>query len=205
MEESFEIPEELMILNPEMQKKAVVIGKKAYWLYPLTEGVCEKFALEVGQILGPIFTLDCSCDKCHKVHSGVLGKKIECDCGGSLTSLQKSPMTVLLEEGRIAKLAGEILNIPPQIIRKEATLAQIRHLAAVLWKQNFDERSTVPEESIKNFQSFLEWMGVSQNLQEAPKMEGKEEELVLEDSMRNLQQSMDGQESISKEDGEKED
>ena len=199
MEESFEIPEELTILNPETQRKMVVIGKKAYWLYPLTEGVCEKFALEVGEILKPIFTLDCKCDKCGKRHTGVLGKKTECDCGGNLTSLQKSPMNVLLEKGRVAKLTGEILGIPSETIRKNATIAQIKHLAAVLWRQNFDDEAIVPEESSKNFQRFLEWMGLSQN-QEA----SEKKDLVSEEFTSNLPLNMDGQGSTFREDGKKE-
>lgn len=196
--EGFEIPSELAVLNPETQKKIVPIGNKAYNLYPLAEGMCEKLSIEIQEILRTIFTQDCQCADCKKIYKDSLGKLEKCECGGSLASLQKTPASVLLG-GKVPKILAEVLGLPEKYIQENATLAQLKHLAAVLWSQNFDDEVTMPEDSKKNFQRFLEWTGILPKLQGS--MKSRESDSASEGSTKSSPINTDGKESMSKEGG----
>jgi hypothetical protein len=157
------IPDDLRILLPEVSAEVVVIGDQAYRLRPLTEGQAELLSVELSEIVDRVFTTDMLCPVCGARYPSALGKmdacpKLEC-AGAVLRSAQESPIKAVMESGRVARLVEKILDIPASIVQKKATLPQLMHFAGVLWKQNFS-RSALPEESRKNFEGLLSWMGL---------------------------------------------
>ena len=189
-----EIPKELEILNPEWQKKPILIGIKAYMLYPLTEVQAEKLSKVLGDILYEVYTTDCQCPKCGRVYTDALGKIEVCPqekCKGErLEELQVRAVEAVLKRGRIRSLLGELLSIPEVEVRR-ATIPPLRYIAGIIFIQNFDEESTLPEGAEKNFERLLEWMGLGTMPREP----------VSEKSMKLSPASTDSQENISRENG----
>lgn len=161
--EKIDIPKELEILNPESQKRPIVVGRDAYLLYPLTEGQAERVSQLISGIITDIVRQDAECPACHNVYEGALGKKVFCSkCKGKqrLVSLQKTPYEALTYEDRIPKLLEELIGISASTAKESLTIPQFKHIAAVLYGQNFKDDGAIPEESRKNFQSLLEWLGL---------------------------------------------
>lgn len=208
--EKIDIPEELMILNPELQKKPVVIGKEAYMIYPLTEGQAERVSKLISDIITDISTLDMKCPNCEHVFQNILGRQEKCnrcksvkgDKGGNiLISMQKTPVEALTHDDRVPKLVEELIGISLTSVKESLTINQGKHIAGVLYVQNFMEEDGggLPEESRKNFKALLDWVGLG-----AQKQEDQEaEEALLEKSTNPSPTNMDTQESISKEGGKK--
>ncbi len=206
--EKIDIPDELMILNPEFQKKPVVIGKEAYMVYPLTEGQTERVSRLIADLMSDITSMDMQCPKCKNIFPNMLGEQETCGvCKGEprLISMQKSPIEALTCEERVPKLIQEVVGIPAKVVKESLTIPQAKHVAAVLFEQNFKDESNIPEESGKNFQALLDWMGLGAEAKAGNKAEiektntGEE----LEKSMKPLPMNTDSPESTSKEDGKK--
>lgn len=189
-----EIPKELEILNPEWQKKPILIGRKAYILYPLTEGQAEKLSKVLSDVLYEVYTMDCKCPKCGRVYKNALGDMEICPgkkCGEErLEELQKPAVEAILKKGRIRVLLAELLDIPEVEVRR-ATIPQLRYIAGIIFIQNFDEESTLPEGAEKNFERLLEWLGLGTTPREP----------VLEKSTKPSPVSTDSPGSTSKENG----
>lgn len=213
--EKIEIPDELKILNPELQKKPVVIGVEAYMVYPLTEGQAERVSQLISDIISDISTMDMKCPSCNHVFSNALGRQETCNkCKGGngskkgkggghrLVSMQRTPVESLTHEDRIPRLIEELVGIPKEGVKETLTINQFKHIAGVLYEQNFNEEgSGLPEESRKNFEALLGWIGLK-----APKTQEaipvKDSNIVdLAKSMKPLPTSTDSQENISKDDG----
>lgn len=196
MEAKNDIPKELEILNPEWQKKPIMLGRKVMDLYPLTEGQAEKLSRTIGDIVYDLYNTDCICPICKKVYKDAEGKQMVCidnKCKGmELESLQKDAIDAILGKHRIRSILSEVLGLT-EVEIKRGTIAQLRHIAGTLFIQNFDDALTLPEGSAKNFQRLLEWMGIA--------TEKREPQFQLEKSMKPLPTNMDTPESISKEDG----
>ena len=192
-----EIPKELEVLNPEWQKKPILIGKKVHVLYPLTEGQAEKLSKVLGDVLYEIYTTDCKCPKCGRVYKDALGNMEVCPgkkCAEEpLVDLQAPAVDAILKRGRIRVLLGELLGIPEADVRR-ATVPQLRYIAGIIFIQNFDEESTLPVGAEKNFERLLDWLGLG--AAPAEPASGK--------STKPLPMSTDGQGSTSKEDGKTE-
>lgn len=209
--EQIDIPNELMILNPELQKKPVLIGREAYMVYPLTEGQAERVSKLISDIIIDISTMDMKCPNCNHVFRNMLGRQEKCNrCktgkgygGSQLVSMQKPPVEALTHDDRIPKLLEELVGISASSVKESLTINQGKHIAGVLYVQNFMEGngSGLPEDSRKNFHALLEWVGLG--AQENPEKIVKEVAAPppLEKSMNPLPTSMDSQENISKEDG----
>jgi len=202
--EKIEIPDELRILNPELQKKPVVIGTEAYMIYPLTEGQAERVSKLLSDVIIDITTLDMQCPNCKHVFQNMLGRQETCNrCrvkgkgGSQLKSMQKPPVEALTYEDRVPRLIEELVGIKVTDVKSSLTVNQCKHIAGVLYVQNFmeEEGGGLPEESKKNFKALLNWISP----------EEKENTVVAsEKSMKPLPMNMDLQENISREDGRQE-
>lgn len=191
-----DIPKELEVLNPEWQKKPIILGTKVMDLYPLTEGQAEKLSRTIGEIVYDLYNTDCVCPLCGKVYKDAEGKQMVCGgkkCKGvELEGLQKNAIDAILGKHRIRSILCELLNLTDNEV-KRGTIAQLRHIAGVLFIQNFDDELTLPEGSAKNFERLLEWMGLT--------VEKREPQFQLEKSTKPSPMNMDTQENISKDDG----
>ena len=163
------IPKELEVLNPEWQAKPILIGQKVHTLYPLTEGQAEKLSKTISKIIYDIYNTDVKCPKCDTVYKDMLGKQFVCtnkSCTGeSLVELQQEAITAILGSGRLKNILSELFNIPESDI-KRATIPQLKYIAGLLFIQNFSEES-IPEDSEKNFQGLLSWMGIGTETRES--------------------------------------
>lgn len=190
------IPKELEILNPEWQKKPIMLGKKVLDLYPLTEGQAEKLSRTIGDILYDLYNTDYICPVCRKVYKDAVGNHSICinkKCEGAvLESLQKDVIEALLGKHRIRHILCEILGLTEAEVRR-ATIPQLRYIAGILFIQNFDDMLTLPEGSAKNFQRLLEWMGMG--------VAKREPQFQSEKSTKPLPTNMDTPVNISKESG----
>lgn len=198
--ETIDIPKELEILNPEWQAKPILIGRKVHTLYPLTEGQAEKLSKTISKILYDIYTTDMFCPICKEVYKDALGGQTKCtkeSCKGTiLQELQQDAITAILGKGRLKSVLAELFKIP-EVDIKRATVPQLKHIAGLLFVQNFSDES-IPVGTEKNFQGLLNWMGIG--------TESREEKLAQsEQSMSSSRQNMDLRESISKELGTTED
>ena len=199
MIERVEIPDDLKVLCPENQKKVIVVGANGYMLYPLTEGQAEKMSSLISDIMTDIMTSDLKCPKCNEVYPGALGKKdfcSKCKSKVRLESAQKSPIEALTVEDRIPKMIEELIEIPANEVKEQLTVPQFKHIAGVLYGQNFKDDGVVPEESKKNFSEMMKWIGLTE---EKPKQNSLSESGK---SMNSLPASTDLQESTSRENGE---
>lgn len=189
-----DIPEELEVLNPEWQAKPILIGRKVYTLYPLTEGQAEKLSKTIRDIIYCIYTMDVQCPRCGKVYKEASGKLFVCSKKGCeeepLNDLQVDATSAILDQGRIKKIIAELFDIP-EVEVKRATIPQLKYIAGLLYLQNFSDESA-PENSEKNFQGLLNWMGIG--------MEARQS-VPLEQSMNTSPESTGSPENISKESG----
>ena len=192
-----EIPKELEVLNPEWQKKPILIGRKVYTLYPLTEGQAEKLSKVLGDVLYEIYNTDRKCPKCGRVYKDALGNIEVCSAKKCeeepLVEMQVPAVDAILKKGRIRVLLGELLGIPESDVRR-ATVPQLRYIAGLIFIQNFDEESTLPPGAEKNFERLLDWLGLGA----APR------EPASEKSMKPSPTSMDLPESTSRGNGKTE-
>lgn len=197
-DDTIDIPKELEILNPEWQAKPILIGRKVYTLYPLTEGQAEKLSKTINEIIYNIYTTDMRCPKCGKVYKDSLGKLFVCAKKGCeeepLEELQMDAIAAILDGGRLKRIIAELFSIPEVEVRR-ATIPQLRYIAGLLYLQNFSEDSA-PKDSEKNFQGLLNWMGIGVEARESA---------PSEQSTNTLQKNMDLPENISKENGKAED
>lgn len=212
--EKIEIPDELQILNPETQKKPIVIGAQGYMIYPLTEGQAEHVSQIISDVITDVSTMDVKCPNCGYVFKGQLGRQETCNrCSGKkgkkgghlLVSLQKPPVEALVCEDRLPTLIEEILGIPAAKVKESLTVNQFKHIAGVLYVQNFkEEDGGLPDDSRKNFQALLDWTGLGAQkpiVAERPVQEKKEDTADLEKSTKLLPTNTDLQESTFEEDG----
>ncbi len=200
---TLDIPEELEVLNPEWQAKPILIGRKVYTLYPLTEGQAEKLSKTINEVIYNIYTTDMQCPKCGKVYRDALGKFFVCskeECKEEpLNELQMDAITAILNGGRLKRIIAELFDIPESEVRR-STVPQLRYIAGLLYLQNFSEGSA-PADSEKNFNGLLSWMGIrmearesTQPIQSAPSAQ----------STNASPKNTDLPESISKESGKME-
>lgn len=190
------IPKELEILNPEWQKKPIMLGRKVMDLYPLTEGQAEKLSRTIGDIIYDLYNTDCVCPKCGRVYKDAEGKQLVCGgkkCNGAeLEGLQKDAIDAVLGKHRIRNILCEVLNLTDSEI-KRGTIPQLRHIAGILFIQNFDDELTLPKGSAKNFERLLDWMGLT--------VEKRGPQSQSEKFTKPLPMSMDTPENTSKESG----
>ena len=175
-------------------------------VYPLTEGQAERVSKLISDIIVDITTMDVKCPNCNHIFPNKLGLQEICNkCsnkgkgGHKLVSLQKTPVEALTLEDRIPKLIEELVGIPASTVKDALTINQFKHIAGVLFEQNFkEEGGGLPDDSRKNFQALLDWVGLG--AQTAPEPV-KENTADLGKSTKPLPTSTDSQESMSKEDG----
>ena len=119
-------------------------------------------------------------------------------------SLQKTPVEALTKEDRIPLLVEELVGISAEEVKNNLTINQFKHIAGVLYEQNFEEEK-LPEESRKNFQALLDWVGLGARTKPRQTVEEKEKEKIdtvaLEKSTKPLPTNTDSQENMSEEDG----
>jgi len=204
--EKIDIPEELEVLNPELQKKAVLVGPDAYLIYPLTEGQTERVSKLISDIMTDITTTDMQCPTCKTIYPNELGKQercAKCPKKPMLASLQRPPVEALTFQDRVPRLVEEIVGIPVSKVKESLTIPQLKHLAGVLYTQNFKEEGVVPEDSRKNFQALLDWVGLGAE-KEMLEMVPPENMVGSEKFTKPSPTNMDSQENTSKESGERE-
>lgn len=160
--EETQMPDVLKILNPELDKEIVVIGTKAYKVYPLNEGPLEIVSKEISEMIETMGTPDAICPKCLKTVKNAIGRNIaDCPtCNISLKSLRKTFFDAILSSGKIPELVEQVVGLSKEEA-KEITLKQIRHFAGVFWKQNLSDEG-LPKESIENFRGLLAMMGIGE-------------------------------------------
>ena len=195
-----DIPKELEILNPEWQKRPIMLGTKIMDLYPLTEGQAEKLSRIIGDIVYDLYTTDCICPKCGRVYKDAEDTQLVCvdrKCNGEkLERMQKDAIEAILSKHRVRSILCELLALTDNEV-KRATIAQLRHIAGILFIQNFDDELTLPEGSAKNFGRLLDWMGMA--------VEKREPQFQSEKSTKPSPTNMDTPVNISKENGKMED
>lgn len=221
--EKIDIPEELKILDPESQKQPIVVGKEGYMIYPLTEGQAEHVSKIISDVITDITTMDLVCPNCDFVYKNQLGKQETCNrCNSgagkrkkghkhALVSLQKPPVEALVCEDRLPKLIEEILGIPSDEVKSNLTVNQFKHIAGILYVQNFkEEGGGLPDDSRKNFKALLDWTGLGAPepvtpLPPPPQQQKdqtkKTDTADSEKSTKPSPTSTDLQESMSEEDG----
>lgn len=154
-EKAVEVPDELRVLLPEKNKMVVVIGSRAYEVFPMTEGVVERVSKDVADILGKVFNNNVRCPKCEKMFRDQLGITTECpDCKVAVVDCRESPIEAIISSAKIPKLVEQIIEVPANVVAKNMTIPQMKHFAGVFWKQNLSDDG-LPEESRKNFQGLL--------------------------------------------------
>lgn len=154
-EKAVEVPSELRVLLPEENKMVVLVGDRAYEMFPMTEGTVERVSRDVAEILGKVFNNNARCPKCEKLFSDQLGIVAECpDCKISVVDCRESPIEAVISSGKIPKLVEQIIEVPANVVSKNMTIPQMKHFAGVFWKQNLSDDG-LPEESRKNFQGLL--------------------------------------------------
>ena len=164
------VPDELKILIPEPE--VVVVGTKAYQIFPLFEGQLEQISKDFSRYFAEVFNSDRKCSKCGKVIKEAVVKQIdECPvCKLPLEDLRKSQIDAILGGGKIPEWIQMITEVPKEEVAKVMTFNQMRHFAAVFWKQNFDDTG-LPEESRRNFKKLLGLMGLGNPQAEEKKAE----------------------------------
>jgi hypothetical protein len=179
MAKEIPVPEELKILLPELNKATIVVGAKAYEMFPLVEGQLERIISEIGAIMEKINSPDGQCSKCGKVVKNARPLKIfNCDDDGApLLSVVASPIEALMGSSKIPEWVSMITALPPEEIKANMTLNQIKHFAGVFWKQNFTDEG-LPAESLENFRGLLRKFGpekqMEQRKEETPSAENTE-------------------------------
>jgi hypothetical protein len=160
MAKEIPVPEELKILLPELNKATIVVGAKAYEMLPLVEGQLERIIAEIGTIMEKINSPDGVCSKCGKVIKNARPLKVfNCpDDGAPMLTVAASPIEALMQSSKIPEWVSMITSLPPEEIKANMTLNQIKHFAGVFWKQNFTDDG-LPAESVENFQNLLRKFG----------------------------------------------
>lgn len=169
MVREIDVPNELLVLLPEENKRVVVIGSKGYEMYPMVEGQLEKVMKDVGQVFAKILSSDRKCPKCQKIYKAALERKItECsDCKEWLDDERIAPMDAIVSSGKVPDWVEIILGIPKAEAQMHMTLNQIKHFAAVFWKQNFSDEG-LPGETKSNFEKLLLMFGLTREEKKAP-------------------------------------
>src|SRR4030065_1486725 len=92
------IPDELKVLLPETNVAVVVVGSKAYEIFPLFEGQLEKVSKDVAKYFEEVFSPDRKCPTCGKVvKEAEMSKIVECPaCKVSLDDVRKSQIEAIL-------------------------------------------------------------------------------------------------------------
>jgi len=172
MAKEIPIPEELKVLLPEDNKGVVVVGDKAYEIYPLVEGQLERVSKDIAMYFETVFSMDAKCSKCNKVVKDAVKKEIDtCPaCKESLVEIRKSPIEAILGGGKVPEWIEMICNVQKVEVQANMTLKQMKHFAGIFYSQNFSDEG-LPEESKANFKKLLGMIGMGK---EAP-AENKEE------------------------------
>lgn len=153
------VPDELKVLLPELNKGVILVGSKAYEIYPLTEGQLERISSEIAEVMMRINSPDGQCPKCGKVVKSALPRKIfKCpDDGEDLISMNESPMEAILKSSKIPEWVEMVTGVPKHEVAANMTFSQLKHFAGLFWKLNFSDEG-MPEESRENFKRLLGMM-----------------------------------------------
>jgi hypothetical protein len=172
MAKEIPVPEELKILLPDLNKGTIVVGSKAYEMFPLNEGQLERISGEIADIMEKINSPDGQCPKCGKVVKGALPKKIyKCpDDGEDLMQMNQSPLEAILKSSKVPKWIEMITSVPEEEVKANMTMNQIKHFAGLFWKLNFSDEG-LPEVSQANFKRLLGMMGAQTETSPAEKKE----------------------------------
>jgi len=159
-----QVPEDLKVLLPEERKEIIVIGEKAYELYPCPEKVVEKISAKLVRVMGEIFNPNVKCEKCGKEYILEMGENPpeKCECGSKkFKSMAKNPIEAFVDSEVIPEIISILIGKEKYSIQKAITTPQIKHIAAVFYKQNFSDE-ILPEKTRKNFQSLLNMIGLGE-------------------------------------------
>lgn len=155
-----DLPDELKILMPETMKRIIVIGNKAYEMYPLEEGMVEAISKDIVDVFKKIGNPDAVCPKCQKIAYEAAKRGItECqDCKEPLKSLAMHPIDAILGSGKVRDWMSIATGVSKEDASK-ATINQMKHFAGVFYEQNFSDDG-LPRVSSENFQKLLGMMGL---------------------------------------------
>jgi len=169
------VPDELKILLPELNKGVIVVGSKAYEIYPLYEGQLEKISSEIAEVMSRINSPDGQCPKCGKVVKSALPRRIfKCpDDGEDLVTMNESPMEAILKSSKIPEWVEMVTGVPKQEVAANMTFAQLKHFAGLFWKLNFSDDG-MPKESLENFRRLLGMMGGTEEVKKESPAEKQE-------------------------------
>lgn len=154
MAKEIELPDQLKILQSDMNKGIIVVGNKGYEITPLNEGQFERILADIIGMMEKVSSPDGRCSQCGRVIKEALPKKIlKCpDDGSDLMTMNRSPMEVIVGSGRIPAWVQIITGIPEEEVKANMTLDQLQHFAGLFWKLNFSGVG-LPEESKENFKN----------------------------------------------------
>jgi hypothetical protein len=163
MAKEVEVPNELKILLPELNKGVIVVGSKAYEMFPLYEGQLEKITSEFATLMEKVNCPDGQCPKCGKVVKGALPRKIfKCpDDNEDLLTMNEPAMKAIIESSKVPEWVEMITGVPKDEVKASMTLNQIKHFAGLFWKLNFGNEG-MPGESQENFKRLLGMMGAGE-------------------------------------------
>jgi len=169
MAKEVEVPDELKILLPELNKGVIVVGSKAYEMFPLYEGQLEKISSEFAALMDKVNCPDGQCPKCGKVVKGALPRKIfKCpDDDEDLLTMNEPATKAIIESSKVPEWVEMITGVPKDEVKASMTLSQIKHFAGLFWKLNFGNEG-MPGESQENFKKLLEMMGAVEEKKTSP-------------------------------------
>jgi hypothetical protein len=89
-------------------------------------------------------------------------KVSECPaCQSPLDDVRKSQIEAILGSGKIPEWVEMITGVPKADVSEGMTFNQMKHFAAIFWKQNFDDEG-LPKESKENFKKLLGMIGLGE-------------------------------------------
>jgi hypothetical protein len=176
MAKEIDVPEELKILLPDLNKGVILVGSKAYEILPLNEGQLERIISDVTDVFEKINCPDGQCATCGKVVKLAGPRRIyKCpDDGDDLVTMNQSPVEAILKSSKVPQWVELITGVPEEEAKAHMTLNQMKHFAGVFWRQNFSDEG-LPEVSRANFKKLLEMMNKGESTTPSPAEKTKSE------------------------------
>ena len=143
------VPDDLRALNPETCAQTIMVGNKAYKMFPLTEGVVEDLSGEIAKTIAGF--LD-SYQKAQKQRDPKSGPSSEAAPLETFTD-------GVLKGGLLTKFLTHATGVPEAQLKEELTFPQMAHIAGVLYEQNFDV-GNYPKVTQGKVQGLLSFLGM---------------------------------------------
>lgn len=143
-----EIPDDLKALSPKAMAAKILVGDKAYKMYPLVEGAVEDLSVEIAQVVSEALA---------EIAKQAAAAEKDKDAQ-PLQPIAVFGQTVL-RRGLVSKIISYATGIPEDQIQAQMTVPQIVHAAGVVWDLNFNLEN-YPQVSQGKVHGLLELAGI---------------------------------------------